>query len=110
MPNTHNPSLTADRFRWLRNTLAALALTISLLTLAATTAGARPPGPDPQPLPNASPAPTIVHVSTPSGFDWGDAAIGAAAGLAISLIAVGATFTIARHREHGVGASGSAIG
>jgi hypothetical protein len=41
-----------------------------------------------------------VHITTPSGFDWGDAGIGAAAGLAIALIALGGTLAVAHRREH----------
>jgi hypothetical protein len=42
-----------------------------------------------------------VRVIGPSaGFDWGDAAIGAAGGLAISLVAVGATLAVS-HRHAG---------
>jgi hypothetical protein len=33
--------------------------------------------------------PTIVHVTTAGGFNWGDAAIGAAAGIAIVILIVG---------------------
>jgi hypothetical protein len=46
------------------------------------------PNPDEQ-TPVSAPA-TIVRVSTPtSGFDWGDAGIGAAAGFALSMLALG---------------------
>ena len=33
--------------------------------------------------------PTIVRVTTAAGFNWGDAAIGAAAGVAIAILIVG---------------------
>ena len=122
MRPSNNQSLTANRFRWIRNALRALALTGALLALAATSAGARPPSPDPEPFGDTSSAPN-VHVyrlqgqhdvgttaqpkparlpSTPSGFDWGDAGIGAGAGLAISLIAVGGALSIYRRRERPV--------
>lgn len=42
---------------------------------------------------------TIVRVSTPtSGFDWGDAGIGAAAGLALSMLALGLVLVASQHR------------
>jgi hypothetical protein len=119
---SNNQSLTANRFRWIRNALRALALTGALLALAATSVGARPPSPDPQPFGDTSSAPN-VHAyklqgqhdvgttaqpkparlpSPPSGFDWGDAGIGAGAGLAISLIAAGSALSIYRRRGHAV--------
>jgi len=40
-----------------------------------------------------------VRVSTPtSGFDWGDASIGAAAGLALSMLALGLVLVVSQHR------------
>jgi hypothetical protein len=39
---------------------------------------------------------TVVAVSSPSGFDWGDAGIGAAAGLGLSLLAVGGSVILVR--------------
>ena len=46
------------------------------------------------------PGPQVVTVSAPSGFDWGDAAIGAAGGLGLALAAVGGTFALAGRRRH----------
>lgn len=46
--------------------------------------------------------PTIVHVTASSGFDWGDAAIGAAAGIAIVALLVGAGLTLTQHRHDGI--------
>jgi hypothetical protein len=41
----------------------------------------------------------VAGVATPqSGFDWGDAGIGAAAGVALALLAVGAALAITQHR------------
>ena len=37
------------------------------------------------------PGPQVVTVSAPGGFDWGDAAIGAAGGLGLALAAIGGT-------------------
>jgi hypothetical protein len=55
---------------------------------------------DPRPgAATTSTPPAIVRVETPnSGFDWGDAGIGAAGGLAISLLAVGGTLAVSGHR------------
>jgi hypothetical protein len=39
--------------------------------------------------PVQSAPPTIVHIATAGGFNWGDAAIGAAAGVAIAFLLVG---------------------
>ena len=47
-------------------------------------------------------APQVVTVSTPSGFDWGDAAIGAAGGLGLALAAAGGTLAIAGRRRHSI--------
>jgi hypothetical protein len=47
-------------------------------------------------------APVIVRVVTPrAGFDWGDAGIGAAAALAISMIALAAGLAITQRRARG---------
>jgi hypothetical protein len=46
--------------------------------------------------------PTIVHVTAgSSGFDWGDAGIGAGAGVAISLLVVGGGFAVSGRRAGG---------
>jgi hypothetical protein len=43
--------------------------------------------------------PTIVRVSSrDNGFDWGDAGIGAAGGLAISMIGLGTTLAVTQNR------------
>ena len=47
----------------------------------------------------ASAPQAVVQVQTPpSGFDWGDAGIGAAGGLALSLIALGGALAVSQHR------------
>jgi hypothetical protein len=46
------------------------------------------------------PRPHVITVSTPNGFDWGDAAIGAAGGLGLALAAVGGTLVVAGRRRH----------
>ena len=48
----------------------------------------------------ASPPKAIVRVNTPqSGFDWGDAGIGAAGGLVIALLIIGGAVLVTRHRQ-----------
>jgi hypothetical protein len=53
-------------------------------------------------LPRCDPAttpPTIVRVTAPnSGFDWGDAGIGAAGGFALSMIGLGGALAVSQHR------------
>ena len=45
-------------------------------------------------------APAVVHVTTHSNtFDWGDAAIGAAGGLLISLLILGAGIAVTQRRQ-----------
>jgi hypothetical protein len=77
---------------------AALALTLGAIAPAA--AAAKPIGPDTNSF-TATPAPAtqIVRVTAPSsGFDWGDAGIGAAGGLALSMLGIGAALTITQRR------------
>ena len=43
--------------------------------------------------------PAVVHVQAPqNGFDWGDAGIGAAGGVALALLGVGGALAISQHR------------
>lgn len=43
-----------------------------------------------------------VRIETPaSGFDWGDAAVGAAGGFALSMIAVGGALVVSQRHRHG---------
>jgi hypothetical protein len=92
-----NPTHLTNLGRCMRTTLRTLALAAALLTLTATTAAAQPN--QTQPPGDQSPDPTIVRVTAPNnGFNWDDAGIGAAAGLAISLIAVGGTLAVSRNR------------
>jgi hypothetical protein len=79
-------------------TTAAIALALS--AIAAPAASARPLPPDPVYDAETTP-PTIVRVNAPSniGFDWGDAGIGAAGGLAVSMLSIGAGLAISQRRE-----------
>jgi hypothetical protein len=44
----------------------------------------------------------VITVSAPSGFDWGDAAIGAAGGLGLALAGVGGSLMVAGRRRHAI--------
>ena len=48
------------------------------------------------------PSPDVITVSSPAGFDWGDAAIGAAGGLGLALAAIGGTMAVTGRRRHGL--------
>jgi hypothetical protein len=84
-----------------------LALACTLPVLAASTADARPVH-DAAPPATDHGSTTIVQVSAPRGFDWGDAAIGAAAGIATSVIAIAGMRTAARRRDHNAPTSAGA--
>ena len=46
-----------------------------------------------------SAAPPVVRIQAPtSGFDWGDAGIGAAGGFALSMIGIGGALAVSQHR------------
>jgi hypothetical protein len=48
----------------------------------------------------ASAAPTVIRVQAPSsGFDWGDAGIGAAGGLALAMLGLGGALAISSQRR-----------
>jgi hypothetical protein len=52
-------------------------------------------------VPSATPPQAVVQIS-PSpeiGFDWGDAGIGAAGGIALSMIGLGAALTVSHQRS-----------
>ncbi|MBV8991146.1 MAG: hypothetical protein JO372_21530 [Solirubrobacterales bacterium] len=57
-------------------------------------------------LPPASTPTMIVRTTGPgSGFDWGDAGIGAAAGLALSMLALGVVLVVSQRRTRRPGRS-----
>jgi hypothetical protein len=75
------------------------ALTLVLSAIAPAAATAKPVGPDPSGASFAIPQTPIVRVTAPSGgFDWGDAGIGAAGGLALSMLGIGAALTLSQRR------------
>jgi hypothetical protein len=52
------------------------------------------------PSSSVSTPPTIVRVTAGnSGFDWGDAGIGAAGGLALSMVGLGGALAVSQHRN-----------
>jgi hypothetical protein len=76
---------------------ASLALALAAIVPAAATA--RPVGPDPTGASFTIPQTPVVRITTPaSGFDWGDAGIGAAGGLALAMLGVGGGLVISQQR------------
>jgi hypothetical protein len=51
-----------------------------------------------KPSQSASPPAVIVRVAAPTGFDWGDAGIGAAGGLALAMVGVGGAVAVSQSR------------
>jgi hypothetical protein len=76
----------------------ATALALALGATVPAAGSAKPIGPDPTPF-TAQTTP-IVRVTVPAtGFDWADAGIGAAGGLAITLLGVGAVLTVSQRHN-----------
>jgi hypothetical protein len=98
----------------------ATTVAITVAMALATTVGARaaPQRPEVQSATSASHAvsaaplarPTIIRTAAAgNGFDWGDAAIGAGFGFALSMLGLGAALTVSQrsaHRQDGVSTSG----
>jgi len=90
----------------LRSTKTTVAVALALGALAPATASARPIEPYGPPAQSQADLDDLAQATSPQvapapdGFDWTDAGIGAAAGLGISLIAVGGSFVVVgkRHR------------
>jgi hypothetical protein len=87
-----------------RSLKATLAVALASSAIAPAAASAMLPPPDaPQP---AHPAPVqFVEVSSHHGFDWGDAGIGAAAGLGLSMLAAGGIVVAQKRGRHLPGTS-----
>jgi hypothetical protein len=78
------------------------ALAVALATGAIAPAGASAMLPPPDFPQSANQTPVqLVRVSDPSGFHWGDAGIGAAGALGLSMLAAGGVVLITRRRTHG---------
>ena len=71
--------------------LSSLLLMLAIAASAASPAAARPL----EDLPRNEPV-RVVHVPAESGFDWGDAEIGAAAALLGVMLGAGAAFAVTR--------------
>jgi hypothetical protein len=81
------------------------AIALALCALAPAAASARPIPADPNQPTNTTSytqpnPPSVMRVMTANnGFDWGDAGIGAAGGLALSFIGIGGALGVAQHRS-----------
>lgn len=77
----------------------ATALALALGAIVPATATAKPVGPDPSGASFAIPQTPVVRIATPaSGFDWGDAGIGAAGGLGLAMLGLGGGLVISQRR------------
>ena len=76
----------------------AAALALALATIGPASATAKPVGPDlGAGTTTQSPPAQVVRITTPaSGFDWGDAGVGAAGGLALAMLGVGGALVISQ--------------
>jgi hypothetical protein len=86
-----------------RSFTTALAVALALNTMGAPVAfGGDPSGVLPRPgraeQDSARAGTTIVRVRDRGGFDWADAGIGAAAGVALSVIGAGLALLVLEHR------------
>jgi hypothetical protein len=79
-----------------RRVKATVAATLALCATAPAAASAKLPPPDPPP--SNQPA-VVVQTSPRSGFDWGDAGIGAAGGVGLAMLAAGG-LVIVQRRGH----------
>ena len=78
----------------------ATALALALGAILPATATAKPTGPDPTGASYTIPQTPVVRIIIPaSGFDWGDAGIGAAGGLALAMLGVGGGLVISHQRS-----------
>jgi len=77
----------------------ATALALALGAIVPATATAKPVGPDPSGASFAIPQTPVVRITTPaSGFDWADAGIGAAGGVALAMLGLGGALVISHQR------------
>jgi hypothetical protein len=78
---------------------AAITLAIAGICAPAATARVAPPDPPQAPQTSHNPSPAVRDTSPNRGFDWGDAGIGAAGGLALSMLGIGGTLVISSQRR-----------
>jgi hypothetical protein len=79
--------------------VTALALALGAILPATATATAKSTDPDSAGASYTIPQTPVVRIITPaSGFDWGDAGIGAAGGLALAMLGFGVGLVISHHR------------
>jgi hypothetical protein len=87
-------------------TAKPLALPLALCAIAPAAASARldlnPPA---RTTSTHQPAVQVIRVSAPGGFSWGDAGIGAAGALGLSMLATGGRLVIAERRRRTPGPS-----
>ena len=89
----------------LRTTKTTIAVALSLGALAPAIASARPIDPYGPPAQSQADLDDLAQATAPQaapapdGFDWTDAGIGAAAGLGISLVAVGGSLVLVGNRR-----------
>ncbi|MBV8928762.1 MAG: hypothetical protein JO152_06540 [Mycobacteriaceae bacterium] len=99
-----------------------LAIVLALCAIAVPAAAARPvpaapacsdctygPIADVAPLHPAISAPAVIRVESPRGFEWGDAVIGAATGIALVVIAVGVPLARSGRHRRRTGRSSAAL-
>jgi hypothetical protein len=85
LPNQHLKKVTA--------------LALALGAIVPATATAKPVGPDPSGASFTIPQTPVVRITTPAtGFDWADAGIGAAGGLALAMLGVGGALAVSGRR------------
>jgi hypothetical protein len=78
----------------------ATAIALALSAAVPAAAAAKPIGPDPAGASYPPLTTPIVRITIPtSGFDWGDAGIGAAGGLALSMLGVGGALVLTQRRS-----------
>ena len=97
MSHKAHPSISPNPRRRVRTARRALALACAAFALAASTATAYPQPTAGPPASSETPT-TIVQVPAATGFDWGDAGIGAAGVVALAMLGVGGALVISHRR------------
>jgi hypothetical protein len=83
-----------------RKIKSTVAVALTLGAIAPAAASAKPLPADPPGWPANTPTIELVQSTPRAGFDWGDAGIGAAAGLGLSMLAVGGSIVLVRRHGH----------